>query len=120
MINAFIMAPIYVFANISQEACSCAKEAPSDIVDEEPETKQSFFCCITEEAYKQGKAQQVENDLRSACISAPKLVKVIRLNEALGYLDTKYINSKELYDLLNEHFGLPFKPRNFAKYRSAF
>lgn len=114
------MAPIYVFANVPQEAYSHSHDAYDDIQEDKPEAEKDLFCCITKEAYKQGKAQVVENELRSACVSAPKLIKAIRTNEALGYLDTKNLSSTELYDLLNEHFGLPFKPRNFAKYRSAF
>lgn len=86
---------------------------------EEIKPQMSLFPCITKTAYDEGKAQQVENELRSASISAPKLVKAIRTNEALGYLDTQNLSSVELYELLDEHFGLSFKPRNFSKYRSA-
>ena len=84
----------------------------------QPEEVQAreFFCCITREAIEAGKAQQVENELRSATISAPKLVQCIRTNEALGYLDTKNLSSQALYDLLNDHFGLEYKYPNFAKY----
>ena len=77
-----------------------------------------LFCRIIKAAYDQGKAQQVELELRSACVSAPKLIKTIHTNEALGYLDTQNLSSVTLYELLNEHFGLPFKLRNFEIYRS--
>ena len=94
--------------------------SPDDLSSNSPESDSgnSLFCCITQAAYDKGVAQQVENELRSACKSAPKLIKAIKTNEALGYLDTKNLTSKELYDLLNEHFGLPFEPRNFRFYRS--
>lgn len=82
------------------------------------ETHDKLFCRITKAAHDTGKAQQVESELRSACVSAPKLVKAIRTNEALGYLDTQNLSSVDLYDLLNEHFGLTFKQRNFDYYRS--
>ena len=82
------------------------------------ETSETLFCRITQAAYDKGKAQQVEDELQSACVSAPKLVKAIRTNEALGYLDTQNLSSVELYNLLNEHFGLTFKQRNFDTYRS--
>ena len=82
------------------------------------ETSDNLFCCITQQARDKGKAQQVEAELKSACTSAPKLVKAIRTNEALGYLDTQNLSSVELYNLLNEHFGLSFKLRNFDTYRS--
>ena len=81
--------------------------------------QEHVFCRITSEAHTTGKAQAVEDELRSACVQAPKLVKAIRTNEALGYLDTHNLASVELYELLDEHFGLSFKPRNFSKYRSA-
>lgn len=77
-----------------------------------------LFCRITQHAIETGHAQEVEDELRSASVSAPKLVKAIKTNEALGYLDTQNLSSTELYDLLNEHYHLPFKPRNFSKYRS--
>lgn len=78
----------------------------------------AFFCRITDEARRNDKAKAVEEELRCACISAPKLIKAIRTNEALGYLSTNHLSSIELYNLLHEHFNLPFKSHNFAKYRS--
>ena len=95
-------------------------EGVSGLVDEREKEEQacSLFCRITEEAKQKGKAQIVEAELHSACISAPKLISAIRTNEALGYLDTKNLSSVELYNLLNEHFHLPFKLRNFDTYRS--
>lgn len=81
-------------------------------------SEQDFFCRITDEARRNDKAKAVEEELRCACISAPKLIKAIRTNEALGYLSTKHLSSIELYNLLHEHFNLPFKSHNFAKYRS--
>lgn len=76
------------------------------------------FCRITKLAHEKGKAQIVDDELRSACVSAPKLVKTIRTNEALGYLDTQNLSSKDLYDLLDNHYGLDFGIRNFNAYRS--
>ena len=77
-----------------------------------------LFCRITKAAYDKGVAQTVEDELRSAIVSAPKLVKVIKTNEALGYLDTKNLTSKELFDLLDAHFHLPFKYRQFTSARN--
>ena len=77
-----------------------------------------YFCLISEEAHKSGKAPVVEEELRCACISAPKLTKTILTNEALGYLNSKHLPSVRLYELLNEHYHLPFKEHNFTKYRS--
>ena len=78
----------------------------------------SLFSRITQAAYDKGIAQQVEDELRGACFSAPMLIKTIRMYEALGYLDTKSLSSSYLYQLLHEHFGLPFQPRCFRYYRS--
>ena len=78
------------------------------------EKAEEYFGCITRAAIEAGKAEQVENELRSATISAPKLVQCIRTNEALGYIDTKNLSSQALYDQLNEHFGLNYGVRNFT------
>ena len=79
---------------------------------------QELFCRITKEAYDRGQALKVEKNLSNACVSAPKLAAAIRLNEALGYLDTPDLNSKDLYDLLDAHYGLPFGLRAFQLARS--
>ena len=92
--------------------------SPSSLESASDVGSEHLFCRITKAAYDQGKAQQVELELLSACVSAPKLIKAIRTNEALGYLDTQNLSSVTLYELLNEHFGLPFKQRNFNNYRS--
>ena len=76
-----------------------------------------LFCRITQHAIDDNKAQDVDNDLRKACVSAPKLVRALRINEALDYLDTQNLKSKELYELLDEHYGLRFKPHTFTVYR---
>lgn len=80
--------------------------------------QRNFFCRITDEAYEKDRAKAVEEELRRACISAPKLIAAIRTNEALDYLDTQNLSSSELYKLLDEHFHLPFQQHNFTKYRS--
>ena len=89
------------------------------LVSDEPKTeKSSLFSRITPQAYAEGRAQLVEDELRLASIHAPSLIKAIRTNEALGYLDTISLSSKELYELLNTHFHLPFTKHNFTVYRS--
>ena len=97
------------------QACEADDIEPEQEVNSQ---KQDFFCRITKEAYDEGKAQYVENDLRSACVSAPKLIKAIRTHEALSYLDTKNMPSTELFRLLDEHFELPFDIRAFQLARS--
>ncbi|MBO4249737.1 MAG: hypothetical protein J5884_00620 [Paludibacteraceae bacterium] len=81
-------------------------------------SEKQLFSRITKAAYDKGIAQQIEDELRSAAVSAPKLVKCIRTNEALGYLDTQNLNSTELYYLLHQHFNLSFKVRTFQIYRA--
>ena len=85
---------------------------------DEKEQPQTRFALLTDLCIKEGKAQAVEAELRSAASgSAAKLVAAIRTNEALGYLDTKNMSSQALYDVLNDRFGLEYKYQNFAKYR---
>lgn len=76
-----------------------------------------LFPCITKAAFDAGKAESVDDGLRSASVSAPKLIKALNLNEALGYVDTKNMNSKDLYDLLDDCYELKFGPRCFRNYR---
>ena len=96
-----------------------AGQPVNDSPSPEPtEPTPNVFCRITDLAHREGKALIVENELRSACVSAPKLVSALRTNEALGYLDTQNLSSRDLYDLLNEHFSLPFGVHTFTVYRS--
>ena len=85
---------------------------------EEQKTEKGLFCRITKTAYDKGVAQQVEEELCSACVSAPKLVKALNTNDALGYTDTQNLYSTDLYDMLNDHYGLPFKKHQFTVCRS--
>ena len=78
----------------------------------------SLFSRITQAAYDKGVAQTVEDELRGASTSAPKLIRAIRFNESMGYLNTRNLSSAFLYRLLDEHFGLAFKLRTFQDYRS--
>ena len=93
-----------------------AEELPASTVESAQES--SLFRCITQSAIESGHAGQVEKELRSACVSAPKLMAAIRTNEALGYLDTKNLSSQALYNELNRHFGLRFKYRQFVAARN--
>lgn len=104
--------------DVTPEPSSVSPETIVPPVDKESHSGKQLFCRITKAAYEKGVAQKVDNDLRSASISAPKLCKVIKLNEALDYLDTKDMHSTDLYVLLDEHYHLPFKIRTFQDYRS--
>lgn len=101
------------------EAPEATQEKPSEVSSQTSVgASDSVFCLLTDQCRKEGKAQEVENELRSAAKgSASKLIATININEALGYLDTKNLSSIELYNRLNEHFGLKFKYQNFVKYR---
>jgi hypothetical protein len=92
---------------------------PSEVEDEvQVVAEEKHFPLLTAQCIKEGKAQKVEDELRSAAKgSAQKLILCIRTNEALGYLDTKNLSSQALYDALNAYFGLKYSVRNFTKYR---
>jgi hypothetical protein len=87
-------------------------------VEEEKGTTGKLFPRITKAAYEEGKAQSVDDELRSASVSAPKLVKTLNINEALGYLDTKNMSTRDLYKQLNDCYHLSFGEDNFRKYRA--
>ena len=97
---------------------SSRTEKDSSSVASECHSDTHLFSRITPQAYAEGRAQSVEDELRLASIHAPSLIKAIRTNEALGDLDTTNLKSSELYHLLDDHYHLPFKQRNFTKYRN--
>lgn len=101
--------------NSKKEQAECEDIQP---IQEEKSKPKGICPCITKAAHDAGKAQDVDSELRSASTSAPKLVKAITTNEALGYVDTKNMTSEDLYNLLNEYYNLPFKARCFRYYRS--
>ena len=108
----------YYGTPLNAQPSSVSPETIVPPVGKESHSGKQLFCRITKAAYEKGVAQKVDNDLRSASISAPKLCKVIKLNEALDYLDTKDMHSTDLYVLLDEHYHLPFKIRTFQDCRS--
>ena len=110
-------APVYITYAAPQQAAPAAPEVGSDETEKTAEGK-GLFCRITKAAYEKGVARKVDEDLRSACITAPKLVKALKTNDALGYTDTNNLNSSDLYDMLNEHYGLSFKKHHFTVCRS--
>lgn len=100
---------IIASSHTEKDSSSVASECHSDT---------HLFSRITPKAYADGSAQSVEDELRLASIHAPSLIKAIRTNEALGDLDTTNLQSSELYHLLDDHYHLQFKQRNFTKYRN--
>ena len=107
-------APVYI--TYTSPAPSTATPEPKPTEEATPAS--DIFCRITKAAKDKGIAQKIEEELRSACVSAPKLIGCIRTNEALGYLDTQNLSSTDLYNLLDAHFHLPFKLRTFQENRS--
>ena len=96
-------------SNVQRGGLSCSPDVSSE----------HFFSRITPSAHAAGAAPSLEAELRSvAQASAKKLMETIRFYEHLDYLDTKNLNTEQLYNLLNEHFNLPFKPRNLRYYRN--
>lgn len=105
-------------ADLVQASGEVIVEKPSEVSSQTSvAASDSVFCLLTDQCRKEGKTEIVEAELRSACVSAPKLIKAIRTNEALGYLDTKNMSSQALYNALNDYFGLKYTVRNFTKYR---
>lgn len=108
-------APVTINNHYASAPAAEPAQAATDFVQPEEER---HFGLLTAQCIREGKAQAVEAELRSAASgSAQKLVQCIRTNEALGYIDTKNLNSQALYDELNAYFGLKYKYQNFAKYR---
>lgn len=89
-------------------------EDVEEVEEDKASEKKGLFCRITKAAYEKGVAQQVEDEISSACVSAPKLVKALNTNDALGYTDTKNLTSSELFEMLDEHYGLSFKKHHFT------
>lgn len=105
-------------ADLVQASGEVIVEKPSEVSSQTSVgASDSVFCLLTDQCRKEGKTEIVEAELRSACVSAPKLIKAIRTNEALGYLDTRNMSSQALYNALNDYFGLKYTVRNFTKYR---
>ncbi len=115
--------PIYSGCNVTvingQTAVSPTASPRPEPATEDIEPVDTSFSLLTDQCRKEGKAQAVEAELRSAAnASAAKLVATIRTNEALGYLDTKNMSSRALYDALNDRFGLKYSVRNFTMARN--
>ena len=115
--------PIYSGCNVTvingQTVVSPAASPRPEPATEDIEPVDTSFSLLTDQCRKEGKAQAVEAELRSAANgSAAKLVAAIRTNEALGYLDTKNMSSRALYDALNDRFGLKYSVRNFTMARN--
>ena len=106
-----------VMRALDAEDITPADDLSSSVIPESNSGK-SLFCRITQAAYDKGVAQQVDDDLRSASVSAPKLVKALNTNDALGYTDTKNLPSTKLFKMLNEHYELSFDVRAFQIARS--
>lgn len=81
---------------------------------------QSGFPLLTEQCYKEHKEDVVIVDLRAACRgTATALWKVIRTNEALGYIKASHLDSAKIYTYFTDYFGaLPYNERNFRGARN--
>ena len=104
---------------ISISSVNPASDAAPSSSDSPDISSEHFFSRITPSAHAAGAAASLEAELRSvAQASAKKLMETIRFYEHLDYLDTKNLNTEQLYNLLNDHFHLSFKPRCLRKYRN--
>lgn len=77
------------------------------------------FSLLTDECHVEKKEAKVISELRAACKgTAVGLWKVIRENEALGYLGTRDLEASVIYRAFTEYFGkLPYTERNFRDAR---
>lgn len=113
-------APVTVNQYENRPACGLTEDRPAtpDSLQSDDEgmvSEDGHFTLLTAQCIKEGKVRDIEAELRSAAKgSAAKLIKCIRTNEALGYVDTKNMTSQALYDALKEFFGLKYSVRNFT------
>lgn len=77
------------------------------------------FALLTEQCRKENKVSAVEAELRAACKgTAVELWRVIRTNEALGYLSADRLSTAKVYRAFSDYFGaLPYTERNFRDAR---
>lgn len=94
-------------------------EWEKDKVEEKVVMGGKQFSFLTDVCTAEGKEAKVISELRAACKgTAPALWKVIRTNEALGYLGTRDLEASVIYRTFTEYFGkLPYTERNFRDAR---
>ncbi len=94
-------------------------EWEGEVQEEEVVTAGKRFSLLTDACIAEGKEAKVISELRAACKgTAPALWKVIRTNEALGYLGTRELEASVIYRAFTEYFGkLPYTERNFRDAR---
>jgi hypothetical protein len=96
------------------------KDAPQTEVQEVAfEDVRREFALLTEQCRKENKVSAVESELRAACKgTAVSLWRVIRTNEALGYLSADRLSTAKVYRAFTDYFGaLPYTERNFRDAR---
>ncbi len=78
------------------------------------------FPLITDQCRKENKMAEVDAQLKAACQgTAIELWRVIRLNEALGYMSVRHLNTRTVYNAIQDYFGpLPYTERNFRDARN--
>ena len=94
-------------------------EWEGEVQEEEVVTEGKRFSLLTDECRAEKKEAKVISELRAACKgTAPALWKVIRENEALGYLGTRGMQTSKIYRAIVDFFGeLPYTERNFRDAR---
>jgi hypothetical protein len=89
-------------------------EWEGEVQEEEVVTEGKRFSLLTDACIAEGKEAKVISELRAACKgTAVGLWKVIRENEALGYLGTRGMQTSKIYRAIVDYFGeLPYTERN--------
>lgn len=106
----------YVFDTVNYQMDIWKIEAGEE---EEVVTEGKRFSLLTDECHAEKKEAKVISELRAACKgTAVGLWKVIRENEALGYLCTRGMQTSKIYRAIVDYFGeLPYTERNFRDAR---
>lgn len=91
----------------------------NEAIQPEKQEHSESFSLLTDTCRAEHKEAKVISELRAACKgTAVGLWKVIRENEALGYLGTKGMQTAKIYRAIVEFFGeLPYSERNFRDAR---
>ena len=115
--------PVYndctVTINNGQTLIEPQKKATPQTEEVVPEPVQHHFTLLTDLCCKENKVAAVEAELRAACKgTAVELWRVIRTNEALGYMAANNLQTAKVYRAFRDYFGeLPYTERNFRDAR---
>lgn len=108
-----------VTINNGQSVVEPQKKEPPQTEEVAFEEVRTEFSLLTEQCRRENKVSSVEAELRAACQgTAVELWRVIRTNEALGYVSANCLSTAKVYRAFTDYFGaLPYTERNFRDAR---